>query len=496
MTHCYVACDLGAETGRVILATLHRNEQMTINEVHRFQNTPVLERGSIHWNIPEVYGQIMHGLRAIGAYEDPVESISSTAWASDYMLFGADGALMPPIFHYRDPRTQEVAGKTRSLIEPESAFAETGVQFEPPGTFFQLAADSSRRIRKARWLMPIADGFNFLLGGTAAVEMSSASATQLFNPNTSAWSEAMFETLGVRLDLFPDLVTPGTDLGSLRSDIARETNLHEVRVMASYSNRMCAELAGLPVPADENWAFLRLGPMSTMGTQLQEPRTSAAALEMGFSNYLSGDGAVCFHKQVPGISLLHECRRFWDKQDRGLDDIMLAHLAGASPAFESLIDPSDPRFLSPGDMPLKIQAFCRETGQPVPRKPGPVFRCILESLALHYRRTLEELNRFTISKVQRLYILPGYENSLLHYSIANALHVQVVILPPEAAALGSIAVQVAANKHVESLERAQHLVFGCCKAKTIVPRGAAWDGAYVRFSTLSARAESGRLAAA
>jgi rhamnulokinase len=167
-----------------------------------------------------------------------------------------------------------------------------------------------------------------------------------------------------------------------------------------------------------------------------------------------------------------------------MDTDMLTHLAGSATAFESLINPDDPRFLEPGDMPLKIQAFCKETNQTVPRKPGPIFRCILESLALHYRRVLREIEQITGSPFDRLYILQGSANSLLNHFIANALQVPAVMVPEVAPAVGNILVQAVTLGHIQSLAHGQELVRNSVKMESIIPVAAAWDVAYERLLTL------------
>jgi sugar (pentulose or hexulose) kinase len=161
------------------------------------------------------------------------------------------------------------------------------------------------------------------------------------------------------------------------------------------------------------------------------------------------------------------------------------HLAVSAPPFEALIDPSDPRFLTPGDMPLKIQAFCKETNQQVPRKPGPITRCVLESLALFYRKTLLEIEYLTGMQVARLYVLGKSSNTLSNNFIANALQVPVIVATSDAAAVGNIVVQALALGHIKSIEEAREIVRQSCKMETIYPYASAWQAAYDRFVELT-----------
>ena len=194
MGHFYVAGELGAETGRVMLGSL-RKEKLTISEVRRFPNQSIKDRDSVHWNIPHLYHELLAGLRELSVYEEPVDSISCHSWAADYLLFAPDGALVTPTFHRSDPRTEVGMEAALSKIPWETIYDETGVHRLPMNTLFQLAAEKSRRLKKAGHLLPIADGFNYLLSGVPRAEMSLASATQLYNPFAGTWSEPLLKAL-------------------------------------------------------------------------------------------------------------------------------------------------------------------------------------------------------------------------------------------------------------------------------------------------------------
>jgi rhamnulokinase len=427
---------------------------------------------------------MLSGLREVAAYDEPINSISCDSWASDYLLFGSDGALITPTYHSGDPRTEDGKRQLFSKIPWELLYEETGVQRMP--TLFQLGAENGKRLKRASQLMPIADGFNYLLAGVPRVEISSASATQLYSPLTRQWSRRLMDAVNLPSDLLPPVVNAGTDLGELRPEIADATGLQETRVVASCSNELAAALMGLPLVANERWAFLKSGESVVMGMELAEPIINDVSRELNFTNEIGFGGSVRFSRQMVGLSILEECRRFWKGTERELDSDVLTHLAVCATPFESLINPADPRFATPGDMPLKIQAFCKETGQTVPRKPGPMVRCILESLALQYRRTLRELEYVTGEQVDRLFVFGGSGNDLLHHFTANALEVPVVLAPANAAGIGNIVVQALALGHVESVEQARELVRDSFKTQTIVPHAAVWNSAYERFAELMA----------
>jgi rhamnulokinase len=482
MNRYYVACDLGAECGRVLLGTLHR-DQLTISEVRRFPNAPVQEKNSLVWNVSGWHAEILAALRDIGAYEEPVDGLSCSSWPADYLLFTPGGSLLEPAYHHDDPRAQAGMSDTLSAIPWESLYEETGVHQRPANTIFQLAAEKPRRLKHSR-LLPVADGIHYMLCGVPRAEMSLASATQLFNPVTRAWSERLLKALRLPPGLLPAIVPAGTVLGALRPEILRETRLEDAQVVASCSHELAAALAGLPAARGESWAFLRVAPRATMGTELIGPIISDTSRDLDYTNEAGCGGSVRFSKQVVGLWVLDECKRFWKERDRELYDDVLTHLAISAPPFESLIDPADSRFRTPGDMPLKIQAFCKETGQPVPRKPGPILRCVLESLALQYRKTLEEIEGLTGRRFTRLFLLNGSGSPLLCHFIANALQLPVALAPADATAIGNVIVQALALGHLESLDQARDLVRTSFRMETITPRAAVWNAAYDRLAEL------------
>lgn len=483
MNRFYVACDLGKDQSRVVLGTLHK-EHLTISEVRRFANEPIQEKGEWHWNIPQLYQEVMEGLRSAGSYDEPVDSLSCTSWGGDYLLFQSDGTLITPSYLPSEARTAAGMKTVNSKIGPETVYEETGSPLRGASTLVQLAAETGKRIKHAGHLLPLGDAFNFLLSGVPRIETSQASATLLYNPTLGTWSEKMLSGLRIPAQLLPQVVDAGTVLGPVRQEVAKETRMQETQVVASCSHGIAAALAGLPIGNGETWAFLRSGPTAFMGTQVPAPVMNELSRDSGFVNEIGFGGSTCFYKPTLGFWMLDECQRVWEKESKALDPEMLGHLAGSGPAFESLIDPTDPRFQTAGDMPLKIQAFCKETDQPVPRKPGPIFRCILESLALQYRKVLREVAYLTGSEVKRVYVFGDTRHGLLNHFIANALQLPVVVVPDHISAVGNIVVQALALGHLESLGQARALIRSAVKMETITPHATAWSAAYDRFVAL------------
>jgi rhamnulokinase len=285
--------------------------------------------------------------------------------------------------------------------------------------------------------------------------------------------------------MLPPIVSAGTTLGPLRPDIAKETRLEDARVLSSCSHDLAATLTALPVDEHETCAFLQPGRTTLLGVQVDAPIISDGIRELRYTNESGYNGAVCFYKRLPGLWILEECRRYWKDTDRDVDGDMLTHLAGSAPPFESLINPADPRFLTPGEMPLKIQAFCKDTGQAAPRKPGPVYRCILESLALYYRKIFEEIEQLTGGRVNRVNILGSGAPPLLNHFITNACQLPALVVPEQATAAGNILIQAIGLGHIKSIAQAREVVRNSIKMETLLPHANAWNSAYDRLVSLS-----------
>ena len=483
MSHFYVACELGLQHGRIMVGTLHK-QTLTMSEIHRFPNEPVQERKGQQWNIAQLYHDVLEGLRSAGGYDEPVDSVSCTSWGGDYLLFQSDGTLITPAHHPDEARTAEGVKAVSARIPWETVYEETGTAQRPDSTLNQLGAESSRRLRQASYLLPIADGFHYLLASVPRVEASLAGATQLYNPTTRSWSDPLVKALKLPAELLPPVVAAGTDLGPLTQEVVKETKLGDARVIASCSHEIAAALAGLPIANGESWAFLRSGNSALIGAQVPKPIINEVSRDLGFTNEPGYGDSVCYYKPTIGLWILEECHRYWEKENRQMEPDLLGHLAGSSTPFESLIDPSDPRFREPGDMPLKIQAYCKETDQAIPHKPGPVFRCVLESLALYYRKVLREVAYLTGSEITKLYVLGGEANSLLNHFTSNAMQLPVVVVPEDVAAIGNVIVQALALGHIGSLSEARQIVRDSMKVETIMPHATAWNAAYDRFVSL------------
>lgn len=419
----FAAVDLGASSGRVIVGELSAGG-VELTEVHRFGNRPVHVGKTLYWDILALYQGVLDGLRKAG----PVDGIGVDTWAVDYGLLGADGALLGNPVHYRDRRTEPVIADVLAKIPPEMLYAETGIQFLPFNTVFQLAADP--RARQAERLLLIPDLISYWLTGVAGTEVTNASTTALLDPRTGRWSGPVAQRVGIDLELFPPLRMPGEQAGT-----------HEgIPVYTVGSHDTASAVVGVPATS-ENFAYISSGTWSLVGLELTEPILTDEGREANFTNEVGVDGTIRYLRNVMGLWLLQECQRAWEIPDpkRLLDE-------AATLPRRAIVAVDDPRFLPPGDMPARIAAACAQTGQPVPGTPAEFTRCVLDSLADAYRRAIEDATRLSGRRATEIHIVGGgARNELLCRLTADACGLPVIAGPVEATALGNVVVQARAH---------------------------------------------------
>lgn len=487
MTHHYIACDLGAESGRVILGTL-AGDKLSLDEIHRFPNHAVRVAGTMRWNILGIFEQLKEGLRKIAERGIQPAGVSVDSWGVDYVWMGDGQPMLTLPYHYRDPRTNATYKSALESIGRQTIFAETGIQFMPLNTMYQLLADvqqSPAVLQLATQFLNIADYLNYLFSGVGRSEASLASTTQMYNPVSGDWSTPLIEACGLRRDAFPEIVPSGTCLGALSAELQDETGLSDAQVIASCSHDTGAAVAAVPAEGDD-WAYLSSGTWSLIGVELPEPLINDTAREENFTNEVGYGGTIRFLKNIIGLWLLQECRRAWQREGQTLDYAELTDLAAESEPFRSIINPNDPRFLQPEHMPTAITSYCQQTGQSVPETPGQFTRCILESLALMYGQMLGTLESLTGRQIRRLHIVGGGSQSkLLNQFAADATGRTVLAGPVEATAIGNVLIQAMALGQLDDLASLRRVVRNSFGIDSFEPTGGdAWSETQQRFANL------------
>jgi rhamnulokinase len=194
-----------------------------------------------------------------------------------------------------------------------------------------------------------------------------------------------------------------------------------------------------------------------------------------FTNETGVDGTVRFLRNVMGLWVLSECLRAWDVD---LPDLLAG--AAQAPALRTIVDIDDARLLPPGDMPGRVAALAREAGEPVPETPVETTRCILDSLALAYRRQVRTACRLAGRDVTVVHVVGGgARNDLLCRLTADACDLPVLAGPVEAAALGNVLVQARAlGEHLPDLSAMRALVRRTHDVRRHEPGlGLDWDAA-------------------
>ncbi|GAA2893989.1 rhamnulokinase family protein [Pseudonocardia halophobica] len=441
MTGTFAAVDLGASSGRVMTARVGPGT-LELAEAHRFPNRPVRAGGTLYWDVLALHAGVLDGLRSAGRAGERLDGVGIDSWAVDVGLLDADGALLGNPVHYRDGAHEAGVAAVHAVVGPEELYAVNGLQHLPFNTVFQLAAaQGTARFAAARRVLLIPDLLAHWLTGAVGAEITNASTTGLLDATSRQWAGGLADRLGIPRGLLPPLCEPGERLGELTAEVLAETGLTgPVPLTAVGSHDTASAVVGVPA-ADDRFAYVSCGTWSLVGVELEKPVLGEAGRTAGFTNELGVDGTVRYLRNVMGLWLLQESLRTWGNPDLG------ALLAAAAdvPAFTTAVDPDDPRFLPPGDMPARIAEVCAETGQEPPRDRAAVVRCILDSLALAYRRTVRRAAELSGREIEVVHLVGGgVRNELLCQLTADACGLPVLAGPVEAAALGNALVQARA----------------------------------------------------
>jgi len=449
----FAAVDLGASSGRVMVAEVGP-DRLELTEAHRFPNDPVRVGGSLHWDVLRLFHEILAGLRELR--DAPPAGVGVDSWAIDYGLLDAAGELLGNPFAYRDGRTDGVAGRVHETLPFAELYRRTGLQYLPFTTIYQLAAEPPERLAAAARLLLVPDLVTYWLTGRAGAEVTNASTTGLLDVGTGTWATDLAAAVGVPERLLPPLRHPGDVAGTLLPAVAAETGLPAATAVTAVGSHDTASSVVAVPAADDDFAYVSCGTWSLVGVELDAPVLTDAGRAANFTNEGGVDGRVRYLRNVMGLWLLQESIRTWERtrERAGTSDGAAprrSDLPGLLAAAEALppgpvIDPDDPRFLPPGDMPARIAAACREAGLPEPPTPAHVVRCILDSLAAAYARAVADARRLTGRSVRVVHLVGGGAlNEPLCRLTADACGLPVLAGPVEATALGNVLVQARAQ---------------------------------------------------
>jgi len=488
---CYLGIDLGAESGRVV-AGLYDGQTIELRELHRFTNGPISIGDTLRWNVLGLWQEIRTGLtRAAAEYGNDIVSVGVDTWGVDYVLLSARDELLGLPWHYRDGRTAGMLELACDRVPRAEIFAATGLQFMELNTLYQLLATQQHDpglLAQADRLLLMPDFFHWLLCGSRVVEFTNATTTQCFDPTRNDWAIDLLGRLDLPTGIFPEVVAPGTTLGRLRPEVAEATGLDRINVVAPATHDTGSAVAAVPTTrsGSPDWTYISSGTWSLMGTEVDSAITGPETLALNATNEGGIDGTFRLLKNIMGLWLVQECRKAFAREGRDHDYEDLTRLAAQSPAFVALVDPDDPGFLSPADMPAAIREYCRNSGQPEPGDDGAIVRCALESLALKYRVVLDGIESLAGHRSEVIHVVGGgSRNTLLNQLTADACGRPVIAGPVEATALGNVLVQARGAGELASLAELRDIVRNSSQPETFQP-GAddTWNEARERFTRL------------
>jgi rhamnulokinase len=478
------AVDLGAQSGRVALGTLD-GDRLSVTEVHRFPNVPVEARGTLYWDPLRLFDEIQVGLTAAAANSADVASVGVDSWGVDYSLLDGDGRLIENPVHHRDRRTNGVMETLFAEVPAREIYERTGIQLMPINTLVQLyaaVAAGEQSLEIAEMLLLIPDLFHYWLSGVATSEYTNATTTQCLDPRVQAWATELLERLRLPAKVLPELVRPATPLGPLLPEVAERTRLRRAVVAVPATHDTASAVAAVPF-RHRGSVYISAGTWSLVGMELDSPLISDESFAANLTNEGGMDGTVRLLKNVNGLWLVHECQRAWADEGNAFGFDELVRLAEDAPPLVSLVDPDESTLMQRGSMPERIRQSCVQAGQPVPTSPGAFVRCILESLALKYRYTIELLSGVTGTAPAELHIVGGgARNALLCQATADATGLRVLAGPEEATVVGNLLGQAIALGELGSLEEGRAVVRASFDPRIFEPRRQAeWEAAYARF---------------
>ncbi len=438
-TRHFAAVDLGATSGRVILATIAEGK-ISMEEIHRFADPIIQMQGHFYWDFPAIYKSVVEGLAKIAASGVAIESIGIDTWGVDFAMFGEDGALLRLPYCYRDPHTTDAPEEFFKRMPRKELYEKTGIQIMNFNSIFQfdtLRRNNCSALNAAEKILFIPDALAYLLTGEAVTEYTIASTAQMIDPRTKLWDEDILNLLGLSADKFGRMVMPGQKIGQLTAEVQRLTGLGAVPVVAVASHDTGSAVAAVPAE-DENYAYLSSGTWSLMGIESAEPIISERSFELNFTNEGGIEGTIRVLKNICGMWLLERCRAEWPEM--GYAELIAA--AESAESFRSLINPDAKCFANPESMTTAIVDYCNATNQPAPETIGQFVRCIFDSLALRYRQVVEMLRELSPVAIEKLYVIGGgARNQMLNQCTANAIGIPVETGSSESTAVGNVMMQ-------------------------------------------------------
>ena len=484
----YIAVDLGAESGRVMLGSVSA-DKLILDEIHRFSNGPIEQDGSLRWDFNKLLSEVKAGIgKAAKTAGTGISGIGVDSWGVDFGFLNADGKLIENPYHYRDSQTNGMMEKAFELMSKRQIYENTGLQFMQFNSVYQLLAmrlNKSATLTKAKNLILMADLFSYFLCGEIFAEYSLASTSQFMDMRTGRWSQEVLNALILPIDIMPEIVEPGTVMGQLSAEVQKALSCGPIPVIATGSHDTASAVAAVPAAEDTKWAYLSSGTWSLMGVEVPQAIVNNKTFKYEFTNEGGVENTIRLLKNIMGLWPMQECKRQWQREGTDLSYVEMAALAEKAKPFIYHIDIDNNVFLAPGNMPKRINDYLTDTDQNPINDKGQMIRAILESLALKYRSIMEAVEDVAEETIEVLHIVGGgIQNELLCQFTANALGKKVITGPIEATASGNILMQAKATGQIKTLTQAREIVRNSFDLKEYEPQNTAlWEEQYARIKT-------------
>lgn len=471
-TH-YIAVDLGATSGRLILASFD-GEKISTEELHRFKHPVLPIADHLFWNLPGLYHEILTGLKTaaekLNSLGAKARSIGIDTWGCDVAYFHADGTLAGLPYCYRDPHTTGAVDKFCEDMSKETVYGKTGIQFMDFNTLFQLytiGKDQGNALHNSDKILFIPDALAYMLTGEAVTEYTVASTSQILNPTTGRLDDELLARIGLSEDRFGKLVNPGHRIGSLTPAVQQLTGLGEVPVIAVAGHDTASAVIGVPAK-DANFAYLSCGTWSLLGIETPKPIINEKGFAYNFTNEGGLDGTIRYLKNICGMWIFERARTELKDAPASVADLCALYTESD---IDSTINPDDPSFANPASMTQAICDYCERTGQKVPVTVADYVRLIFRSLALRYKEVLGWLRELSPKEINTLHVIGGGSlNAHLMQLTANELQMPVVAGPTESTALGNVLVQLRADGRVSDLSEMRKVAINSTETKTYLPQ--------------------------
>lgn len=443
MNKAYIAFDLGASSGRLMLG-IDKEGKIELEEVHRFPNDPVVMNGTMYWDIPRLFHEMKQGLKKAALRKDvSIQSMGIDTWGVDGAWLDENGQMINLPIHYRDGRTAKVIDEVESIISEETLYGITGIQKAAFNTIYQLYYDkkynSIIKHHGKKWLFT-PDLLGYLFTGKMYNEATIASTSGLIDVETKGYSKEIFDKLALDRNVMCELVPPGTQVGTLTKAIQEETGLGSIPVIAVGSHDTASAVVGAEIEKEDEM-YLVCGTWCLMGLEVSKAQLEEKARLSGFTNEGSAKGKVRLLKNINGLWILQQLKKCLN--DKGLkvdfpDIIEEARKVNHGYA----IDIADERFMAPINMEQEIIAACKEKYNVQLESIGEVATAVYNGLGKLYQETVHQFEELIGEEISTIRMVGGgTKDAHLCEVVKQATHKVVIKGTTEASAMGNVLVQ-------------------------------------------------------